>query len=50
MLFSIVIPAYNCSTYLGGCVSSVLSQGFVDYEIILVEPLGCATSLSNTAG
>ena len=37
MLFSIVIPAYNCSTYLGGCVSSVLSQGFVDYEIILVD-------------
>lgn len=37
MLFSIVIPAYNCSTYLEGCVSSVLSQGFDDYEIILVD-------------
>jgi len=35
--FSIVIPVYNVEKYLRECIESVLSQSFVDYEIILVN-------------
>ena len=37
MLFSIVIPAYNCQDYIVGCLKSVLNQTFHDYEIIVVD-------------
>ncbi|MBM6998823.1 glycosyltransferase family 2 protein [bacterium] len=37
MLFSIVLPAYNCEAYLGEAVESVLSQSFNDWELILVD-------------
>lgn len=37
MLFSIIIPVYNCSKYIKRCVKSITSQGFNDYEIILVN-------------
>lgn len=36
-LVSIVIPVYNVSQYLGGCVKSVLSQTYTHLEIILVD-------------
>lgn len=35
--FSIVLPIYNVEEYLKACVESVLSQGFQDYELILVD-------------
>ncbi len=35
MRFSFVIPAYNEEKYLGGCLDSVKSQKFRDYEIII---------------
>lgn len=37
MPFSIVIPAYNCISFLRGRVDSVLSQHFDDSEVILVD-------------
>ena len=37
MLFSIIIPAYQTAAYLERCLSSVLSQPFSDYEVILVD-------------
>lgn len=37
MLFSIVLPAYNCETYLREATGSVLSQSFSDWELILVD-------------
>ncbi|KFI49652.1 glycosyltransferase family 2 protein [Bifidobacterium biavatii] len=44
MRFSIIMPIYNVEQYLEECVNSVLSQDFIDYELILVDdgsPDGC---------
>ena len=35
--FSVIIPVYNVKEYLAKCISSVLSQTYDDYEIILVD-------------
>ncbi len=35
--FSIVVPVYNVADYLPGCIASILSQDFTDYELILVD-------------
>lgn len=37
MLFSIIVPAYNCEEYLDECVQSVLEQSFYDWELIIVD-------------
>lgn len=37
MLFSIVVPIFNIQEYLRECVESILSQTFLDYELILVD-------------
>ena len=37
MRFSIVIPVYNVAGYIDQCLRSVSSQGFKDYEVILVN-------------
>lgn len=34
---SIIIPIYNIEDYLGECVDSVLSQSYVNLEVILVD-------------
>lgn len=34
---SIVIPVYNSSKYLDECISSILSQSFRDYELLLID-------------
>lgn len=36
-LISIVIPVYNTEKYLPECLSSIVSQDFDDYEVILVD-------------
>ena len=41
---SVIVPVYRAEAYLRGCVDSILSQTFSDFEVILVEdgsPDGC---------
>lgn len=37
MTISIIIPVYNTETYLPACLDSILSQGFTDFEVLLVD-------------
>lgn len=34
---SIIIPAYNCQSYIKQCINSVLSQDFEDFEILVCD-------------
>ena len=36
-LISVIIPVYNTEAYLTKCIDSVLTQGFRDFELILVN-------------
>lgn len=36
-LFSIIIPVYNCESFLKKCLDSILSQTFLDWEAILID-------------
>ncbi len=36
-LVSIIIPVYNAEKYLAKCIESVLSQTFIDFELILIN-------------
>lgn len=37
MKFSIIVPVYNVEEYIQQCLNSILSQTFLDIEIILVD-------------
>lgn len=53
IMLSIIIPVYNGESYISKCVSSILSQTYKDYEIIIVNDastdntLDIITKLSN---
>ena len=34
---SIIVPVYNTEAYLPACMDSILSQGFSDFEVLLVD-------------
>lgn len=36
-IVSIIVPVYNTEKYLSQCIDSILSQTFIDYELILVN-------------
>lgn len=35
--YSVIVPVYNTEKYLDRCISSIVSQSFEDYELILVD-------------
>lgn len=35
--FSVIVPVYNCETYLHECIDSVINQTFSDWELILID-------------
>lgn len=37
IIFSVVVPIYQIEKYIRACVDSILSQTFLDYEVILVD-------------
>lgn len=37
MIFSVIIPAYNCERTIERCLRSVIGQSFQDYEVIVVD-------------
>lgn len=41
---SIIIPVYNASKYLSGCIESILNQSYRDFELILVNDGSADTS------
>lgn len=36
-IVSVVVPVYNVSDYIGGCIRSLCAQDMGDYEIVLVD-------------
>ncbi len=34
---SIIVPIYNCENLLARCIKSILSQSYVNFELILVD-------------
>ena len=34
---SIIVPVYNTERYLHQCVDSILSQTFIDFELLLID-------------
>ena len=34
---SIIVPIYNVERYLSRCIDSILSQSFIDFELILLD-------------
>lgn len=36
-LVSVLMPAYNCETYVSEAVSSMLSQTFADFELLVID-------------
>jgi len=42
--FSIIVPVYNTELYLSQCIDSILSQSFIEFELILVDDGSCDSS------
>ena len=34
---SVIVPVYNCESYVNECIKSILTQNFSDFELIIVD-------------
>lgn len=34
---SVIVPVYNCSKYLQGTIESILSQSYINFELLLID-------------
>ena len=34
---SVIVPVYNTMSYLKTCIDSILTQSFLDFELLLVD-------------
>ena len=34
---SIIVPVYNVEKYIGGCIESILSQSYSNWELLLLD-------------
>lgn len=46
-IFSVLIPLYNNSDYIEGCVKSVINQSFQNFEIIIIDDCSQDRSYEN---
>ena len=37
MMFSIIVPCYNCKNSVRNCLESIIKQNYYDFEVILVD-------------
>lgn len=45
-LISVIVPVYNAEPYLARCIESILSQQFVDFELLLIDDCSADNSAS----
>ncbi|MGN7987168.1 glycosyltransferase family 2 protein [Pedobacter sp. 22226] len=36
-MITILVPTYNCGKYIYKCIKSVLSQSYIDYELLIID-------------
>lgn len=36
-MISVIVPVYNCQTYIKKCVESILAQSYKDFELLLID-------------
>lgn len=44
--FSIIIPTYNSEKTLSNCLESILSQSFINYEVLIIDGVSTDSTLS----
>ena len=37
IMFSIIVPVYNCAPFLTACTASILAQTMPDFELLLID-------------
>jgi len=42
---SIIIPTYNCENTISNCLNSILTQSYVDFEILIIDGASKDTTL-----